>query len=80
MSAPIATLGDMLIRRAVVAGVLASLVLTGCGAAEKLSPRVAVREAAERTKDVGIGFIAAQVQARGDVERHLMTTVRHHSP
>jgi hypothetical protein len=37
------------VRRAVVAGVLASLVLTGCGAAEKLSPRVAVREAAERT-------------------------------
>jgi hypothetical protein len=39
----------MLLRRAVVAGVLASVVLAGCGAAEKLSPRVAVREAANAT-------------------------------
>lgn len=37
------------IRRAVIAGVVSLLVLTGCGAAEKLSPRVAVREAAQRT-------------------------------
>lgn len=37
------------LRRAVLAGVASVLVLTGCGAAEKLSPRVAVREAAERT-------------------------------
>jgi hypothetical protein len=37
------------VRRAVVAAVLASVVLAGCGAAEKLSPRVAVREAAEAT-------------------------------
>ncbi len=36
-------------RRAVVAGVLAALVLSGCAAAEKLSPRVAVREAAQST-------------------------------
>jgi hypothetical protein len=39
----------MLFRRAVVTGVLASLVLAGCGAAEKLSPRVALREAAQST-------------------------------
>jgi hypothetical protein len=37
------------VRGAVVAGVVASVVLAGCGAAEKLSPRVAVREAAEAT-------------------------------
>ncbi|MEW6473304.1 MAG: hypothetical protein AB1679_13615 [Actinomycetota bacterium] len=37
------------IRRAVIAAVLSAVVLAGCGAAEKLSPRVAVREAAERT-------------------------------
>ncbi|HET9770068.1 MAG TPA: hypothetical protein VFS16_04200 [Acidimicrobiia bacterium] len=39
----------MLLRRAVVTAVLASVVLAGCGAAEKLSPRVAVREAANAT-------------------------------
>lgn len=39
----------MMLRRAVIAGVLSALVLAGCGAAEKLSPRVAVREAAKRT-------------------------------
>jgi hypothetical protein len=39
----------MLTRRAVIAAVFASLVLAGCGAAEKLSPRVAVREAAQST-------------------------------
>lgn len=37
------------IRRAVVTGVLASVVLAGCGAPEKLSPRVAVRDAADAT-------------------------------
>jgi hypothetical protein len=39
----------MMLRRAVIAGVVSAVVLTGCGAAEKLSPRVAVREAAQRT-------------------------------
>ena len=39
----------MLFRRAVLTCVLASLVLAGCGAAEKLSPRMAVREAAQST-------------------------------
>jgi hypothetical protein len=39
----------MMPRRALVAVVLASVVLAGCGAAEKLSPRVAVREAANAT-------------------------------
>lgn len=38
-----------MLRRAVIAVVLAAVVLAGCGAAEKLSPRVAVREAAKRT-------------------------------
>jgi hypothetical protein len=45
----VATLRDMRFRRAVIAGVVSAVVLTGCGAAEKLSPRVAVREAAQRT-------------------------------
>ena len=48
-SGPVATLRDMTHRRAVIAVVLAALVLSGCGAAEKLSPRVAVREAAQST-------------------------------
>lgn len=39
----------MMLRRAVIAGVVATVVIAGCAAAEKLSPRVAVREAAERT-------------------------------
>jgi len=39
----------MRLRRAVIVGVLSAVVLAGCGAAEKLSPRVAVREAAKRT-------------------------------
>jgi len=40
----------MTLRRALIAAVVSALVLTGCGAAaEKLSPRVAVREAAEAT-------------------------------
>lgn len=37
------------VRRSVIAAVLAVVVLAGCGAAEKLSPRVAVREAAQTT-------------------------------
>lgn len=37
------------LRRAVIAAVVSTAVLAGCGAADKLSPRVAVREAAERT-------------------------------
>jgi len=37
------------IRRAVIAAVLSTVVLAGCGAAEKLSPRAAVRSAAEST-------------------------------
>src|SRR5918992_307471 len=47
--AAIATLRDMRIRRALIAAVAATLVLTGCGAAEKLSPQEAVREAAKAT-------------------------------
>ena len=43
------------VRRAVIAGVLATVVLAGCGAAEKLSPRVAVREAAKRTANAEEG-------------------------
>jgi hypothetical protein len=39
----------MMLRRAVFAAVVSTVVLAGCGAAEKLSPRVAVREAAKRT-------------------------------
>lgn len=39
----------MTLRRSLVTVVLAVVVLAGCGAAEKLSPRVAVREAAQST-------------------------------
>jgi hypothetical protein len=39
----------MMLRRALIAAVASAVVLTGCGAAEKLSPRVAVREAAKST-------------------------------
>src|SRR5438270_2007970 len=39
----------MKLRRTLVAGVLATVVLSGCGAAEKLSPQVAVRDAANTT-------------------------------
>jgi hypothetical protein len=39
----------MSLRRAAIAAVLTTVVLAGCGAAEKLSPRVAVREAAKST-------------------------------
>ena len=45
----VATLRDMMLRRALTAAVLSLVVVAGCAAAEKLSPRVAVREAAERT-------------------------------
>ena len=44
------------------------------------SNRNAVRKAAERLEDVRVGFVAAQMQAGRDVERHLMTAVRNHAP
>src|SRR5437660_1896678 len=37
------------VRRTAIAAVLAAVVLTGCGAAEKLSPQVAMRDAANTT-------------------------------
>ena len=49
MSALIATLRDMTLRRAFLAVAVAVAVLTGCGAAEKLSPRMAVKDAANTT-------------------------------
>ena len=49
MRAPVATLRSMMLRRAFIAAVVSLVVLTGCGAAEKLSPRAAVRAAAEET-------------------------------
>jgi hypothetical protein len=45
----------MRLRRAVIAGVVSAVVLAGCGAAEKLSPRVAVREAAKSTANAREG-------------------------
>lgn len=41
----------MRLHRAVIAGVLSTVVLAGCGAAEKLSPRAAVRSAVQSTAD-----------------------------
>ena len=35
-----------------------------------------VGEATERLKQVGIGLVAPEPKARGDVQRHLVTTVR----
>src|SRR6185295_10290089 len=49
MSAAVATLRYMTLRRALIVAVATALVLTGCGAAEKLSPRVAVRDAIKET-------------------------------
>ena len=37
------------VRRTAIAAVLAAVVLSGCGAAEKLSPQVAMRDAANTT-------------------------------
>jgi hypothetical protein len=45
----IATLRDMRLRYATAIAVSAALLLSGCGAAEKLSPRMAVRDAAKST-------------------------------
>jgi hypothetical protein len=49
MSAAVATLRYMTLRRALIVAVASALVLTGCGAAEKLSPRDAVRDAIKET-------------------------------
>ena len=56
------------IRHAVIAGVLSAVVLAGCGAAEKLSPRAAVREAASRTANAREGtFRLSLVGSEGDI-------------
>lgn len=52
--------------RAVFAAVLASVVLAGCGAAEKLSPRVAVREAAQATANQKEGTFRLSVVGSED--------------
>ena len=69
MSAAIATLRDMtLARRALIAAVMSTLVLAGCGAAEKLSPRVAVREAAKATASQKEGtFTLSMVGSEADM-------------
>ena len=61
-SAAIATLRDMMLRRALVPTVLAALLLAGCGeSAEKLSPREAVREAAKTTASLKEGSFKLSV-------------------
>src|SRR2546423_331858 len=58
----IATLRDMSLRRALIAAVVSALVLAGCGAAEKVSPRVAVREAAKETASQKEGTYTLTIQ------------------
>jgi hypothetical protein len=58
----------MTTRRFLVAAVLAAVVLSGCGAAEKLSPRVAVRDAAKSTAAQKEGtFTLSLVGSEADV-------------
>lgn len=58
----------MMLRRAVIAGVLSTAVLAGCGAAEKLSPRAAVRSAANSTANQKEGtFRLSVVGAESDL-------------
>ena len=62
MSTAIATLRDMMLRRALVPTVLAALLLAGCGeSAEKLSPQEAVRQAAETTAGLKEGSFKLSV-------------------
>jgi hypothetical protein len=57
-----------LARRALVAAVVSTLVLAGCGASEKLSPRVAVREAAKATASQKEGtFTLSMVGSEADM-------------
>jgi len=58
----------MTTRRFLVAAVLAAVVFSGCGAAEKLSPRVAVRDAAQSTAAQKEGtFTLSLVGSEADV-------------
>ncbi|HEV8628091.1 MAG TPA: hypothetical protein VG034_26955 [Acidimicrobiia bacterium] len=52
----------MTFRRALIAAVVSAVVLTGCGAAEKVSPRVAVREAAKETASQKEGTYTLTIQ------------------
>jgi hypothetical protein len=58
----------MTLRRSVVAAVLAAVVLSACGAAEKLSPQVAMRNASNTTVNAKQGtFTFSVIGAEGDI-------------
>ncbi len=54
------------VRNTVIAAVLAAVVLSGCGAAEKLSPQVAVRDAANTTVNAKQGTFTFSVVGSED--------------
>ena len=56
----------MRLRNTVIAAVLAAVVLSGCGAAEKLSPQLAVRDAANTTVDAKRGTFTFSLVGSAD--------------